>query len=181
MRIAIDMDEVIADTHSAIRDLYRRSGHTWSEEELRGVKIHDLTDDDAAGRFVTEVLDEGHIFGVLEVIEGAQDGVKALADEHEVFIATAAMEHPGSFGPKFQWLRRHFPFLDPLNFIFMGDKSILGADVLIDDSVRHFAKFRGTGVVFTAPHNVDEPHTPRLDRWADAPELMARIAAERAA
>ena len=179
MRIAVDMDEVLADTHSAMRDLYRRSGHTWTDEELRGIKMHDLVGDDAATAYVRQVLDEGHIFGVLEVIEGAQEALATIAEQHEVFIATAAMEHPGSFSPKFLWMRRHFPFIDPLNIIFMGDKSILGADVLIDDSARHFTKFRGQGVLFDAPHNADVGWSPRLARWADAPALMAEIAADR--
>lgn len=179
MRVAIDMDEVLADTHAAVRALYRRRGHDWGNADLRGRRIHDLAPPEDAAE-VIRILDEGHVFGTLDVVDGAVDAVRALADRHEVFVATAAMEHPGSFTPKFHWLRRHFPFLDPLNFVFCGDKGVIAADVLIDDSPRHFDRFAGTGVVFSAPHNAAHEGHPRLRRWADAPELIARLGARAA-
>ncbi len=53
-----------------------------------------------------------------------------------------------------QWLEEHFPFIPPSRIVFCGDKNIINADVLIDDRSRHFKDFRGTGILFTAPHNV---------------------------
>ena len=84
---------------------------------------------------------------------GAQDVVRELAQHHEVFIATAAMDVPIP-STKFQWLAQHFPFIPPSHVVFCGDKSVIDADDLIDDSARHFARFRGRGVLFSAPHNV---------------------------
>ena len=63
------------------------------------------------------------------------------------------MEVPSSFADKFQWMEKNFPFIPPSRIVFCGDKNIVNADVLIDDRSRHFKGFRGTGILFTAPHN----------------------------
>ncbi|MGQ4827688.1 5' nucleotidase, NT5C type, partial [Enterococcus faecalis] len=86
-------------------------------------------------------------------MEDAQDVLFNLHREHEIFIASAAMEVPMSFTAKYEWMKEHFPFISPMNIVFCGDKSILNADYLIDDSARHFKRFRGQGILFDAPHN----------------------------
>ena len=51
------------------------------------------------------------------------------------------------------WIRerRHFPFIPEKNIVFCGDKRVVDADYLIDDEAKHFAGFRGTGILFSAP------------------------------
>jgi 5'(3')-deoxyribonucleotidase len=104
-------------------------------------------------------------FEDLPVIEDSQQVLREMVKEYEIFIATAAMEFPNSFGPKYRWLRRHFPFLNPRNFVFCGDKSILHADYLIDDQAGHFRRFQGEGILFTAPHNLGITGFRRVDDW----------------
>ena len=94
-------------------------------------------------------------FEDLPVLEDSQEVLAKLSQHYEIFIATAAMEFPNSFGPKYRWLRRHFPFIPPTNFVFCGDKSILLADYLIDDTFRHFERFKGQGILF--PHPIMQP------------------------
>jgi 5'(3')-deoxyribonucleotidase len=75
------------------------------------------------------------------------------------------MDVPCSFRPKYEWLRDHFPFIPNRNIVFCGDKSIIAADYLIDDNTRQLAAFRGEGIIFTAPHNVNETRFRRVDDW----------------
>jgi len=167
-RLAIDMDEVIADAHAGQEAWYRAEhGYVWSEEELRGNALQSLVSPDHAV-LMQEVLHDGKIFGTFPVMAGSQEALSILSDRFDIFIVTAAMEYPGSCAAKFSWLQENFPFISPLNIVFCGDKSIVSADILIDDSVRHFDKFTGQGVLFTAPHNltVDWPH--RVTSWDDA-------------
>jgi 5'(3')-deoxyribonucleotidase len=102
----------------------------------------------------------------------SQRVVKALAQQYEVFIATAAMEFPNSFGSKFRWLRRHFPYLPPTHFVFCGDKGILKADYLIDDQPRQLRRFSGEGILFTAPHNLNVNGYRRVDNWQQVEKLF---------
>jgi 5'(3')-deoxyribonucleotidase len=106
-------------------------------------------------------------FDCLEVIADAQQVIRELADKHEVFIVSAAMEIPESFATKYRWLRRNFPFISPRNIVFCGDKRIVNADYLIDDEARHVSSFRGNGILFSAPHNLRETAYERVANWQD--------------
>jgi 5'(3')-deoxyribonucleotidase len=85
------------------------------------------------------------------------------------------MEFPNSFGPKYRWLRRHFPFIPPTNYVFCGDKSILLADYLIDDTFRHFERFRGKGILFTAPHNAEIRGVHRVASWREIEKFFLPV------
>ena len=83
------------------------------------------------------------------------------------------MEVPTSFDAKFKWLEKHFPFIPPSRIVFCGDKHIISADVLIDDRSRHFKKFRGIGILFTAPHNAKESSPLRANNWNEVMKILS--------
>jgi 5'(3')-deoxyribonucleotidase len=105
-------------------------------------------------------------------MNGSVDVVRDLLTRYEVFITTAAMDVPCSFSAKFDWLQQYFPFIPTSNIVFCGDKSIIAADYLIDDNVRHLGNFRGEGIIYTAPHNVNEQRFRRVDNWDDVRALF---------
>ena len=111
-------------------------------------------------------------FATIPVMPGSAAVIKALSERYEVFITTAAMDVPCSFTPKFEWLQRHFPFIPTSNIVFCGDKSIILADYLIDDNLRQLSKFHGEGIVYTAPHNVNETRFRRVNNWEDVRTLF---------
>jgi len=165
-RIAIDMDEVIADFVPKQLELYNRDfNETLTVADLHGTKLRKLR-----AEHETEILAYLHdpaYFRDLEVMPHSQEVIRALCEEYEIFITTAAMEFPSSFTAKYEWLREHFPFLSDMNFVFCGDKSIIRADYLIDDNSRHFKRFKGQGILFTAPHNVFVTGYPRVNNWQE--------------
>jgi 5'(3')-deoxyribonucleotidase len=175
IRIAVDMDEVIADTYGTMLTwLTEHYGSRWSADVLHGRQIFDIVDLDVAEALRTAMHD-GAFFADLPVIDGSQAALSAIAARCELFVTSAAMEFPNSLGPKFLWLRRHFPFVDPLNIVFCGDKSIIAADCLIDDNARHFARFGGQGVVFSSPHNAGVTGYPRIRHWNEALAVLAEV------
>lgn len=171
-RIAIDMDEVMADTMAHFLEKYNSNFGV-------GLKTEHFQ-----GRHVFEVIDEAHkpeahtyfqqedFFATIPVMPGSVDVIKALGERYEVFITTAAMDVPCSFTAKFDWLQRHFPFIATSNIVFCGDKSIVLADYLIDDNLRQLARFRGEGIVYTAPHNINEKRFRRVNSWQEVWELF---------
>ena len=114
-----------------------------------------------------ELLLDPSFFADLEPIAGGCEVVRELALRYEVFVASAAMEVPTSLGAKYDWLRRHLPFIPPSHIVFCGDKSVLGVDFLIDDTPRHFERFAGTPLLFDAPHNRGERRFRRVRGWED--------------
>lgn len=174
MRIAVDMDEVLADTLAGELEWLRREyGYQLTPELTAGRPFTDLAFEEHLRR-LEEVLLEGSFFADLPVMQGSQRVMLELTERHEVFIATAAMEYPGSFAAKFQWLTKHFPFIPPSHIVFCGDKSILSADYLIDDNDRHFRRFHGQGVLFTAPHNLNVTGYPRVNGWAEVGRMFLK-------
>lgn len=173
-RIAIDMDEVLADTASHQLMWYERDfGTRPTLEQLHGSHLV-ATVPDAHRARLREHLSHPAFFRDIPLMSGAVDAVVALSARYDVFVCSAAMEHPVSFTPKFDWLREHFPMIPPSRCIFCGDKSVIGADYLIDDSPYQLIRFRGTPIIFTAAHNV---HETRFRRVADWPDAVAQLLA----
>lgn len=168
------MDEVLADALGELLVRYNRDFQA------------SLTRADQLGKWMWETvpverqerlssyLHQDDFFEDLPVIENSPQVLARLAQHYEIFIASAAMEFPNSFGPKYRWLRKNFPFLDPHKFVFCGDKGILNADYLIDDMPGHFRHFSGQGILFTAPHNVRLQGYRRVDDWLQVAQQLLK-------
>jgi len=174
-RIAVDMDEVLADTLAEHITRYNRDHNAAiTKADLEGKWLWEIVSADRHERLEGYLRSED-FFEDLEVMPDSERVVKELSRKYEVFIASAAMEFPNSFGPKFRWLRRHFPFLPPTHFVFCGDKSILKVDYLIDDQPLHFRRFSGEGILFTAPHNLHVTGYRRVDNWRQVEQLFLTV------
>lgn len=175
-RIAVDMDEVIADAFGKMLRAYNeRTGANITREQIaeRGI------DGTFTGTLTPELKAEldrmchqDDFFADLELVEGSQEALRELSEHYEIFIASAAMDVPSSFDAKFKWLQQHFSFIPPSHYVFCGDKSILLADYLIDDRPRHFDHFVGTGILFTAPHNARRDAPLRANNWRDVTRIL---------
>ena len=174
LRIAIDMDEVMAD---ALAEHLRRYNTAYNAEvtaaQLQGLHLEEWVP--AAQREAVEAMYDASFFAALEVMPDCEQVVRELSERHEVIIVTAAMEVPCSFDAKFTWLQRHFPFIPASNIVFCGDKGIVDADYLIDDRARHFARFKGSPLLFSAPHNARDTRYPRVSSWAEVRDYFARL------
>jgi 5'(3')-deoxyribonucleotidase len=171
-RIAIDMDEVMADALAEhVRRYNAAFGASVRVEDLTGYHLEDRVP--AEHREAAESMFDASFFEDLELFPHCVEVIHELTARFEVFIVTAAMDVPLSFDAKYRWLRRHFPFIPPSHLVFCGDKSIIDADYLIDDRARHFARFRGRPVLYSAPHNAAETRYPRVSSWAEVREFFA--------
>jgi len=172
-RIAIDMDEVIADF---ITKQLRLFNHDYNENltinDLMGKRLRELRPQ--LQKEILEYFNDPMFFRDLDVIPDSQSVIKQLSEQFEVFITTAAMEFPPSFNAKYEWLKEHFPFLDDMNFVFCGNKSIINADFLIDDNARHFKNFRGQGILYTAPHNINVTGYDRVNSWLEVRDYFLK-------
>ena len=167
-RIAIDMDEVLADTAAHQLAWYERDfGPGPTAAELHGTHLTRIVP--AAHRTrIREHLSDPTFFRDIPLMPGAVQSVVALSERYELFVVSAAMEHPVSFTAKFAWLREHLPMIPPARCIFCGDKSVIGADYLIDDSPYQLERFRGVPIIFSAAHNAHETRFRRVVDWPDA-------------
>jgi 5'(3')-deoxyribonucleotidase len=171
-RIAVDMDEVMADTLGELLARYSREQKTSiTKQDIQGKWLWQVLPPKGLELIDSYLLSDG-FFEDIPVIEGSQEVLLRMSRRYQIFVATAAMAFPGSFNSKYRWLRRHYDFLSPQNFVFCGDKSILHADFLIDDMPRNLASFHGEGILFTAPHNVNTTGYRRVSNWEDVDAMF---------
>jgi 5'(3')-deoxyribonucleotidase/uncharacterized protein with PQ loop repeat len=172
LRIAVDMDEVIADAFAKhLRQYNLLTGAHLTPELVSQKGLDALVPVERREQFHAIPHADG-FFADIELIAGSREALLELSRNHDIFITSAAMEVPSSFADKFQWLGKHFSLIPPSQIVFCGDKGIINADVLIDDRSRHFKDFRGTGILFTAPHNVSEAADLRANNWNDVLEIL---------
>ena len=174
LRIAIDMDEVMAD---ALAEHVRRYNAAFDARvtiaDLHGRHLEQWVP--PHHREATEAMFDAAFFENLVPMPDSQDVIHDLTARHDVFIVSAAMDVPCSFDAKYRWLRRYFSFIPPSRIVFCGDKGIIDADYLIDDRARHFTRFKGLPLLFSAPHNADETRYPRVASWADVREWFEQM------
>jgi 5'(3')-deoxyribonucleotidase len=169
------MDEVIAD---ALGEHLLRYNRDFSERltraDLQGQWLWDVVPPERQ-QALSEYMMSEDFFAVLRVMPHAQRVLERLQHHYEVYIATAAMEVPSSFNAKFHWLKQHFPFIPASHIVFCGNKGILNGDYLIDDNPRQLRLFRGEGVLFNSPANVNITGFRRVHDWLEIEQLFLPV------
>lgn len=166
------MDEVVADALTEYLSRYNADfKQNLTKQHLMGKRLVDVVPSDHWPH-LDSYFDDEHFFRNLEVIEGSQEVIRELSRQYEIYIVTAAMEVPCSFAPKYEWLQRHFPFIPPDNYVFCGNKGIVAAEYLIDDSIYQLERFQGQGILYTSPRNVNETRFPRVNNWHEVREMF---------
>ena len=166
LRIAIDMDEVIADPIAKFIDIYQKEhGLNYTLEQMQGKEFSELLPAELLPTLRDYIYRKG-FFRDLNVISGSHEVITELCKKYDVFIVSAAMEFPNSLQDKLEWLGDHFPFIPWTNIIFCGYK-IVNVNIMIDDRPRNFIGFEGRKLLFTSPHNVNRTEYERANTWDD--------------
>ena len=85
-----------------------------------------------------------------------------------------ATEFPVSLTDKQIWLHEHFPFISWKQSIFCGNKSLIKADIMIDDHFKNLDNFDGETLMFVQPHNINSNghrHKP-VASWAEIEKYL---------
>ena len=166
-RLILDQDDVLADTHGKLADIVvREFGTGLAREEFYKMSFHKILSSDHHQRLY-KIIQEPGFFRDIPLVPNAQETVYELSKKYEIFVATAAMEFPNSFREKYDWLKEHFDFIPWSNIVFCGDKSILNGNYLVDDMPRNLKTFTGKGLLFNAPHNLEERAYERVMNWGE--------------
>lgn len=168
-RIAVDMDGVLADVaEQFFRYDERDFGRRRSLEEIIGLK-----ELDAFPNCRQYVFAKG-FFRTAPVIKNSQDVLRQLNDNYEVFIVSAATEFPQSLSEKLEWLHEHFSFIPWQQIVFCGIKTIVNADIMIDDHFKNLDHFPGTTLLFSQPHNLRtaEGRHKRIHSWQEIASIL---------
>lgn len=174
--IAVDVDGVVAALHAEwVRRYNEAFDDTFTLERWTTWDIASLVKPECGARYF-DILRHDDLYDHVEPMLHALEGVEALREAgHRVVFCTATGVHQA--GKKLLWLERH-GFLDLVHdgskdYVEMRDKSLIRADVLIDDYTGNLRGFHGVGVLFYAPWNRD--HLPHHFWVLDWHELVANL------
>lgn len=164
LTIALDIDNVMAEITTPW--LVWHNQH-WHEHPMC---VDDWTDWDIdqytpAGKKIYKFLEDFTYDWVLPVI-GARQGLVNLLDTDSriVYVTTSPLS---VMGVKYKWLER-WHFISSLDdYIECHDKSLVNADVLIDDNFHNVKQFDGLGILFDQPWNAKYEYPFRMMGWRD--------------
>lgn len=170
--LAIDMDEVIADTSAKMQAWYARDfGIRFTAVQLAGRELKDLVPAEHNGIFHKYLNTPGFLRD-LQPMPDSQRVLEDLNKAYDLYIVSAAMEFPNSLKDKYDWLEEFFPFIGWQQVCLCGSKKLVQTDIMIDDRSRNFSHFRGRKLLFTAHHNLLENSCERIEDWHHAASLL---------
>jgi 5'(3')-deoxyribonucleotidase len=168
-RIAVDMDGVLADTIEQFfmydeRDFGRRQ----SLEEIVGKA------ESVAFPKAKDYVRRKGFFRTAPVMKDSRSILSELNTRYEIFIVSAATEFPQSLFEKYEWLNEHFPFITWQQMVFCGSKTIVEADMMIDDHFKNLDHFHGTTFLFSQPHNFLQAagRHRRVNSWKELADIL---------
>lgn len=168
-RILVDMDGVLADVYHRFFELHEEElGERLSVQQIIGLK--------EAEAFPNQLrwINTPGFFRTIPVMQGSQNGLKRLNENYELLIVSMATEFPASLTDKALWLNDHFSFISWKQMVFCGSKSIIEADIMIDDHLKNLENFHGKTIIFTQPHNINSSghRHRRVASWNEIEKLL---------
>lgn len=169
LRILIDIDGIVADTLPHwLQYIGFNTGVT--------AKLSDINEYDLTKCAPLNQLQPHQIFGVLQepgfttsipIMTGAREALKVLMDDgHEVYLVTArsGAQHVTE---TFRWVSTELPFIDiRKQLIFLYNKHLIPADVIIDDQGATLTKYKKTHPNALAL-GIEYPYNVYLDSSSD--------------
>ncbi|XP_005583077.1 5'(3')-deoxyribonucleotidase, mitochondrial isoform X7 [Macaca nemestrina] len=187
LRVLVDMDGVLADFEGGFLRKFRARFPDQpfiALEDRRGFWVSEQYGRLRPGlsEKAISIWESKNFFFELEPLPGAVEAVKEMANlqNTDVFICTSPIKM-FKYCPyeKYAWVEKHFgpDFLEQI--VLTRDKTVVSADLLIDDRPDITGKWPAAGaeptpswehVLFTACHNQHlqlQPPRRRLHSWAD--------------
>jgi Uncharacterized protein conserved in bacteria len=168
-RILVDMDGVLADVYPRFFELYEQeTGNKKTMGEIIGLK-----EGEAFPELYRWVETPG-FFRSIPVMADSQRVLKLLNKTYEILVISMATEFPVSLTDKQMWINDHFPFISWRQVIFCGNKSLIQADLMIDDHFKNLDHFKGETIIFMQPHNVyNTNHQHKtVSSWREIEKLL---------
>lgn len=166
--IALDMDGVLVhlgDEH--LRRLNAEFGTSYKPEDVRDFHYSFMTKPQRDFMFSDKCWHREDLYEGQSLTTEQVDTICALQDMGRVIVVTSPLL--GHIKSKYWFLARYF---DRRNIYLCSDKSLVRADVLVDDCVDNFKDWPTNYIIYDQPYNQGYPG-PRAKQFRDLPPLVA--------
>ena len=159
--VLFDLDDTLADLINPWLSVYNeRFNDNLVKSDITDWDIRKFIKVEARTKIFGIINEEGFYSKVQPnpiFVEMARDMVK-LGDN--VGICTSCNNNPTMISEKLKWIKTHVPFINRDNIMFVNDKSLARADLLVDDRVENIEGFlyrnpSSRGYLVLQPHNIN--------------------------
>lgn len=179
--IMVDMDDVLTyGNFSKILEDYL--GYKPDYDNIKTYYIQDILGDkkdDFFSKFKDIDMYENAV-----LLPDCYDTLKELNKYYNIYICTdyiwreIAKYAGNNLKNKYNFLYRKLDFIEPRNFIFAADKSVINCDIKIDDKINNIESAQ-VKLLFTAWHNKDLTNDElekrgviRVNNWKEIGEIL---------
>jgi 5'(3')-deoxyribonucleotidase len=155
--IAVDVDGTIADLEKNWLAWYNRD-YNDNVEFFTEWDTHKLVKSEC-GFKMYDYLKDPHLYDDVLPIDGAILAIEKLKSlgYRIIYPTTSPIE---SFGRKYQWLLNYGLITTIKDYIEVNDKSLIRADILVDDRPKNLDDFTGKKILFAQRWNELEKDNP---------------------
>ena len=151
--IALDCDDVVLDLISSWLSSYNRKfDDNLKEESITEWNISEFVKPEAKSA-IYDFIHKPRVFSKAKPVDGALEAVNYMK-EHNSRVIYVTANDPANV--KFGWLKDHGFIENKDDLIVASEKSLIIADMIIDDKYENVYYFNGKGVLFTKPWNKSE-------------------------
>ena len=179
--IMVDMDDVITyGNFSKILEDYL--GYVPDYDRIKSYYIQDILGDKKADFF--SKFKDMDMYNHATLLPDCYDVLKELSAYYKIYICTdyiwrEIVEYAGNnLKNKYRFLYEKLDFIEPKNYIFTADKSVVHCDIKIDDKVSNIEGAE-TKLLFTAWHNKDlteeelkQKNIIRVNNWKEIKKVL---------
>ncbi len=175
----IDVDDVICEK-GFIHLVNEFLQTNYEQEDAKSYYINDLIPKERFEEW-KEFFRQKNVYDYVELMPKAKEIIQQLTKKYEIYFVTAFVfrDSPKDSGKtltdKFNFLAKEFSFIDPSHYIFIQDKSLIQADIRIDDSLKNLQGKARLKFLYTAYHNknigLEELQTKEIIRVNDWEEI----------
>ncbi len=155
--IMVDMDEVLCiGGHLGIVNKFLNTNY--KIDDLPGYYTEDLIPKEHLQEYY-HFFETQNVYDYVSIIPDAIEVLKKLSKKYQIFICTAyysdmyEMDQSRCLVDKYKWLQKNFPFINPYQYVFINDKSLLNCDIKIDDRLSNLKGYGEQKYLFDSYHN----------------------------
>ncbi len=160
--IACDLDDTITNFVESWLNLYNNIYQDNVKKE--DIKTWNIANYVKCGNKIYDLLIEDRIFLDARIKDNAFEILEKINKIHNLYIVTAY--NYNTCKAKVLWIKQNLSFFDLDKIVFMNNKKLFKANVLIDDNPE-FLDFDGETLLFTEPWNEKIEYNFRVDDWLD--------------
>lgn len=185
-KILIDLDYTITDG-GYLKMLNEYMKENYSYNDMKGLYYADdlIKDKNKQKDYINYMYNIDNVYNYAHLKEDAYEVLELLNKVYDIYICSAYIDPRETYESgivcynKHRWLVDHLPFISPTKFIFMSDKSLVKADIRIDDKLSNLSGEADLKIFIPTEYNKDildsevkKYNAIRCDNWIEIKNIL---------